>query len=337
MGRGADGEGELVEVQEKHRQLAGEQFAADHLPAAQPQYQSQGEGEVQRHPGAVGALHPLGVVVFGPQFFGLAVVLGALVVFRSESLDYVHSRQIFLQDGDRLAHYFLHVQPLAAEGAHYQGGAQHDGRDENHTDQRQLPVDGEKDGGDGDYADDYVQRPDHPQVDETAHRLYVGGSAGHQVAGVLFVVEGEADVLQFVVKQVAAVKGYFLRQGFGGVSAPEVAESPAEAHGEDSDAEENQRPDGEIELDEFAGKDVAPDHQVDGVAEQPGQGQGKADGDQRGDIGEDKPQGVPGGHPDDASEDSHQRRVPPPGRVGKPLGRREAARSVALRESQRQG
>ena len=60
-----------------------------------------------------------------------------------------------------------------------------------------------------------------------------------RVAGVFFVVEREADVLQLVVKQVAAVEGDLLRQGFGGVGAGEIAEPAAQADAQNADAVEH--------------------------------------------------------------------------------------------------
>ena len=49
------------------------QFAENHQPASQPDDYAEGKSEIQRHPGAVGALHPLGVKVLDTEFFGFAV------------------------------------------------------------------------------------------------------------------------------------------------------------------------------------------------------------------------------------------------------------------------
>ena len=81
LSRRADREGQLVQVKEELGKVAGRQVAVHHLPAAVPQNDAEGEGEVEGHPGAVGALHALGVKVFDTEFLGFAVVLAPFEVF----------------------------------------------------------------------------------------------------------------------------------------------------------------------------------------------------------------------------------------------------------------
>ena len=197
------------------------------------------------------------------------------------------------------------MEPLATQSAHYDGRAYDDGRHKDHADQRQFPVEEEQDEGDGDDAHDHVQGPDHAHVDEAAHRLDVGGGAGHQIASVFLIVEREADVLELIVEKVATVEGDFLRKRFSGVGAGEVAESATQADGQDTDAVKNQGRHRKIRPDELAGCHVPDHHQVDGVAEKPRQCEGKADGSQRGNVREGQPRRVAGGHHDDAYEDAH--------------------------------
>ena len=122
---GTDGKGQLIQVQHELRQIPGGQIAADDFPAAVPDNQAQGKGEIKGHPGAVGALQPFRLIVFLAQFPGLAVILPPLKILGGKGFDHMDSDQVFLQDGYQFAVDFLHMKPHPAQLAHHQSGAHH--------------------------------------------------------------------------------------------------------------------------------------------------------------------------------------------------------------------
>ncbi len=80
-----------------------------------------------------------------------------------------------------------------------------DHRRDRERDQGQLPLDDEEDGHHRDDGERVLEEEDQAEAEEEAHRLQVDGRAGHQLAGLVAVVEAEREPEQVRVQRLAHV------------------------------------------------------------------------------------------------------------------------------------
>ena len=82
---------------------------------------------------------------------------------------------------------------------------------EGQADQGEFPVQERQDDGDGDQANQHIQRAHHTQVDEPPDLFDISGGFGHEVAGMFGIMEGKAQMLQLVIEEIAQIVGDLLR------------------------------------------------------------------------------------------------------------------------------
>ena len=146
---------------------------------------------------------------------------------------------------------------------------------------------------------DYLPGPDEPHAHEHPRHLHVHRGLGHEVAGVLPVVERETQVLQLVVQHVADAVRDSLGDGLRHVEVSVVEDAP---RGDDADHQQAQPH-------EVAAVPLPPgaDRGVDRIAHQPGHCEEEHGcGDER-DPGYDEPPLLQGGEFRYAPEDSSHR------------------------------
>ena len=216
------------------------QIAPHDLPAPKPEDETQGKRGVKGHPGGVRRLQALGFKIGMAQRLHLRLVFPLLVRLRRKCLHHIDAHQVFLQDGRRLPHQLLDIQPHDTQFPENQRGFQNDERDADEAEQSQFPVQNHQDGRDGDQPDQDIERAHEALVDELPDRLDISRGLGHEVAGMLRIVEREAQVLQFVVEQIAKIERHLLRQGVGGISARKIPQPPHEAHPDERQGHEGE-------------------------------------------------------------------------------------------------
>ena len=162
-----------------------------------------------------------------------------LVVGGGERLDHPRAAQVLLQGGVKDCELLLGLEPGVAHPQPYQAGHAHRHGQQRQADQPQLPVQPHHQDDDHDEEHDEVGCAHDDEVYEHADRFHVGDRLGHQVAGVLAVVEAEAQVLDVVVEPIAKVVDDVLAQRFAHVHLPEREDAAhdAERDDEQTDAE----------------------------------------------------------------------------------------------------
>ena len=81
----------------------------------------------------------------------------------------------------------------------------------------ELPVGDEKEAANAAKEDEQVDGTDQAEADEPSDAFNVGGGAGHEMAGLLGVVVGEAEALKVIVDGASEVVGDLLGDELGDV------------------------------------------------------------------------------------------------------------------------
>ena len=153
--------------------------------------------------------------LFGDDGCGLAELLH-LPLFGAESLDHPHPRQVFLEDRGHSPGVFLDFPPHSSEPAAHGHSDVHSRRNGRQAEQAQVPGYGDEQGRHGHKQREYVDGVYETERHEPADALHVGGGPGHQVSGLVPIVEAVAQGLQagqeVVAKPVRHVLGDVLRQ-----------------------------------------------------------------------------------------------------------------------------
>ena len=162
-----------------------------------------------------------------------------LVVGGRERLDHPRAGEILLQRGVQYCELLLRFEPGVAHSQPYHAGNGHGHGQQREAEQSELPVEPHHQDDDHGEEHDEVRRPHDDEVDEHADRLHVGDRLGHQVAGVLAVVEAEAEALDVVVEPVSQVVDDVLAQRLPHVHLPEREDAAHDSEYEDeqTDAE----------------------------------------------------------------------------------------------------
>ena len=236
----AHGHGHEADVEDEGGEVTGGEAVGGDLSSAEPEDGAGRGGEDECHQGAVeGEL--LGCVV-GEVADGVGT-LGELplgVPSRAEDLDDLDAGDVFLEDGGHLAGLCLHSAPRVSQLAGHSKCAPEDGGHEEHDDYGEPPVDVEHDDGHEEEGGDHRESADEGGAHETLDGLDVGGGLGHEVAGLLLVVEAEAEVLEPGEDVVADVIGGLLGDGLGEVVL-QIAEDTSQC------AREENRTGGDVE------------------------------------------------------------------------------------------
>ena len=200
-----------LHVEQELRQLSRTQVAVDRpvapVPEDQPHGDEEGKGQGLHHHG----LRPEYPDHGARNVRILCLEPPLLVLLGGEGLDHAHPSEVLLKHGAQLGH-VLHGGPPQAPQPDSQlcGNDGPDG-DKAYSQQPKLPVQSYHDESRAYYEEDEVGAPYDAADNEHPHSFDVGNGPGHEVAGVLPVVEAEAEALDAVVKGVAKI----VDDGFG--------------------------------------------------------------------------------------------------------------------------
>ena len=206
-----------------------------------------GDGDDRKdevHQRGVGGLDLGGEDVFFGKLDGALIELTAFEVFTGEGLDDPGAGEVFLEVGAHAAAHVLDVAPDHTEPSGDEGSS---GADEGQDAQRyepELPVGDEEEAADTAKEDEEVDGTDQAEADEPADAFDVGGGAGHEMAGLLGVMVGEAEALEMVVHDATEVIGDLLGDELGDVGLEIGEDAPGDGKGHDAAAEEDKEAEG---------------------------------------------------------------------------------------------
>ena len=258
-----DREGKEHEVEDELGEFAGGHGASHDFPGADPEDGDGNDREDEVHQRGIGCLDLGGEDVLICEFNCPLIELAAFEGLTGEGLDDSGPGEVLLEVGAHAAAHVLDVAPDDPEPAGDEGGAGADEGQDAQGYQPELPVGDEEEATDAAEKDEEVDGTDQAEADEPADAFNVGGGAGHEMAGLLGVMVGEAEALEMVVDGASEVVGDLLGDELGDIGLEIGEYAPAYGKGHDATTEEHKEAEG-----------VLFEDLVYGVAEESGDGEG---------------------------------------------------------------